>query len=334
MSKILTVVIPSYNVEKFLNNTLNSFICDESIMDEIEVFIVDDGSKDNTAKIGLEYEKKYPKTFKVISKENGGHGSTINKGIENATGKYFKVVDGDDWVNTPDFITLISKLKNCNSDYVFTNYYEYYDDVNEQKSVDFLGYEDGKECRFVDIAAKGCLPMHALVIKTAILQNNNIRLDEKCFYVDVEYVLFPIPYVETVTFFNLYIYMYRLALDTQSVSILGFKKHINDHIRVCLHILDFINDYKNSANPSQEYINYLEKRCAEIICTQSVIFSSFPLNDKETQKNFKEFDEKVREKNNNVTAMSSAMSKKLMLLRKFDFKFYKPIQILSKLMNK
>lgn len=114
MDKLLTVVIPSYNVEKFLNQTLDSFVCDESVMKKFEVIVVDDGSKDNTAKIGKEYADKYPDTFRVISKENGGHGSTINCGIRNAVGKYFKVVDGDDWVNTADFVKLVEELEKPN----------------------------------------------------------------------------------------------------------------------------------------------------------------------------------------------------------------------------
>lgn len=112
MEKILTVTIPSYNVEKYLRQTLDSFLAEE-ILEEIEVLIVDDGSKDGTAAIGKEYEKNYPGTFRVISKENGGHGSTINRGIQEAKGQYFKVVDGDDWVNTGDFIKLVKALIVC-----------------------------------------------------------------------------------------------------------------------------------------------------------------------------------------------------------------------------
>ena len=91
MEKILTITVPSYNVETFLNQTLNSFVDDE-ILGDIEVLIVDDGSKDHTAEIGKEYEEKYPQSFRVISKENGGHGSTINRGITEAKGRYFKAV--------------------------------------------------------------------------------------------------------------------------------------------------------------------------------------------------------------------------------------------------
>ena len=99
--KILTVTIPSYNVEAYLEDCLESFVNSE-VMDDIEVLIVNDGSSDNTVKIAQRYVDKYENTFRLINKENGGHGSTINTGVREAKGKYFKVVDGDDWVDTRD----------------------------------------------------------------------------------------------------------------------------------------------------------------------------------------------------------------------------------------
>ena len=89
--KILTVTIPSYNVEAYLEDCLESFVNSE-VMDDIEVLIVNDGSSDNTAKIAQRYADKYENTFRLINKENGGHGSTINTGVREAKGKYFKVV--------------------------------------------------------------------------------------------------------------------------------------------------------------------------------------------------------------------------------------------------
>lgn len=136
MEKVLTVTVPAYNVERYLNQTLESFI-HEDIMKDIEVLIIDDGSKDRTALIGKQYEQRYPDTFRVISKENGGHGSTINRGIREANGDYFKVVDGDDWVNTSDFVKLVQELKSCTAEYVVTNYYEVNDKSGEKTSKDY-----------------------------------------------------------------------------------------------------------------------------------------------------------------------------------------------------
>lgn len=332
MEKVITITIPSYNVEEFLENTLDSFLI-ESILQDIEVLIVDDGSKDGTAAIAKRYEAQYPDSFRLISKENGGHGSTINVGIREARGKYFKVVDGDDWVDKDGFTTLVNALKTCDSDFVFTNYYEYYEDVAETKPVSFDILEPNREYAFPDVCEKKLLPMHALVIKTSILKDNHIRLDEKCFYVDVEYVLFPVPFVKTVTFFDCYVYMYRLALDTQSVSIKGFQKHKDDHVRVCLHLLEFARDYKKQPDAVPQYVNYIEKRVAEIVRTQSTIYSSFPWNDKSVIAEFKDFDAKAKAANPDVYVRSGQISKKLMLLRKTNFKFYKLIQFLSEKAN-
>ena len=124
MEKLLTVAIPSYNVEKYLEQTLSSFLIDPQWLKKTEILIVNDGSSDRTEEIGRKYEQKYPDTFRVISKKNGGHGSTINRGIREAQGNYFKVVDGDDWVNTSDFVELVRGLKSCTAEYVVTNYYE------------------------------------------------------------------------------------------------------------------------------------------------------------------------------------------------------------------
>ena len=218
MKKILTVTVPSYNVEKFLENTLDSFV-DERVLDDIEVLIVDDGSKDKTAEIGRKYEEKYPDTFRVISKENGGHGSTINRGIGEAKGKYFKVVDGDDWVDQDGFAELIQRLKTCDADYVFTNYYEVNDVTGELNPVTFPGIRKEEQMPFEMIANETRISMHALVLKTSILKENQIRLDEHSFYVDVEYILYPIPYVENVIYFDIFVYMYRLESECEHAGI-------------------------------------------------------------------------------------------------------------------
>lgn len=333
MNKILTVVIPAYNVEKYLDDTLFSFV-EESILSDLEVLVVDDGSKDGTAEIGNRYAQKYPQTFRVISKENGGHGSTINVGIREAKGRYFKVVDGDDWVNTDGFVQLMQRLKSCNSDFVFTNYSKYYDDVQKEEKVAYGHLEPDKEYIFSEVCNQEVLQMHALTIKTSILQENRITLDEKCFYVDAEYVVFPVPYVQTVTFFDCYVYMYRLALDTQSVSILGFQKHINDHLRVCYRVLEFAKNYKASETAVPAYVQYIEKRAAQLICTQSTIYSSYPWDDKKIIADFKAFDAKAKALNAEAYALSGQLSKKLFLLRKTDFKLYKWIQKLSASANR
>ena len=111
MDKILSVSIASYNVEKFLGQTLDSCLVPE-IMEKLEVIVVNDGSKDGTAAVAEEYVKKAPDTFVLINKENGGYGSTVNAGIQAATGKYFRLLDGDDWFDRDGLREFIGILEN------------------------------------------------------------------------------------------------------------------------------------------------------------------------------------------------------------------------------
>ena len=133
MDKLLTIVIPAYNVEDYIERCLDSFI-DKELLEMVEILVIDDGGKDKTLKIVKEkYANKYKEVIIPIHKENGGHGSVINYGIENAKGKYFKVVDGDDWINAKELISVLKRIKNEDVDVVFSNYIKEYKYDNKQK---------------------------------------------------------------------------------------------------------------------------------------------------------------------------------------------------------
>lgn len=349
MEKILSVVIPSYNVEKYLEQTLESFV-EISILKDIEVLVVDDGSKDHTAEIGKRFGSQYPETFRVISKENGGHGSTINRGIEECVGKYFKVVDGDDWVNTADFKVLVEKLKSCDADCIVTNYYEVNDQTGEKVKKEYSqlkteysenGMQKGQsplqkenQWSFREVAKKAQPSMHALIFRSSILKKHQIRLDEHSFYVDVEYILYPLPYVESVVYFDLYVYMYRLALATQSVSMQGFRKHIQNHMDVILHLTEFAEEYRKTASKDEQVkVDYIGKRIAQMVGDQITIFMSYPTGDKENKARFLRFDRNLEEKSKWIYNLSSEESGTLKLLRKMNFKGYRVIMKAGKKRN-
>ena len=105
--KKITFTVPCYNSQDYMKRCIDSLlVCKE----EGEIIIVDDGSTDRTGEIADEYAKEYPDIVKVIHKENGGHGSGVNAGLEAATGTYFKVVDSDDWLDEENYPKVLAKL--------------------------------------------------------------------------------------------------------------------------------------------------------------------------------------------------------------------------------
>lgn len=230
MDKLLTISIAAYNVERFLEQCLDSLLI--SSLDKLEVLIENDGSKDATADIGRKYEEKYPGVFRLVNKENGGYGSTINNSIRLATGKYFKQLDGDDWYQTEHLEELIHQLETVDADCVYTPYMKVYEENGQQCLEQISGLKDGVLSVEDFVATAGLTQMHALAFRTQLLREYNVTILEHCFYTDQEYIIYPLMYAKTVFAFDKYIYCYRLGLAGQSVSLEGWRKHIADHERV------------------------------------------------------------------------------------------------------
>ena len=128
--KYISFVVPCYNSEDYMEKCIDSLLVGK---DDVEIIIVDDGSSDKTGKIADSYQKKYPSIVKAIHQENGGHGAGINTGLKHAKGKYFKVVDSDDWVDEHAYLELLKNIKNIDSDLIIMNYvYSYVDGRRDQ----------------------------------------------------------------------------------------------------------------------------------------------------------------------------------------------------------
>ena len=94
--RLITFTVPCYNSEAYMDKCIHSLL---PAGNEAEIILVDDGSTDATGAIADRYAAEYPDMIRVIHQENGGHGEGVNQGIRNATGRYFKVVDPDDWLD-------------------------------------------------------------------------------------------------------------------------------------------------------------------------------------------------------------------------------------------
>lgn len=252
MEKILSISIAAYNVANVIEECLNSFI-KVKYLDLIEIIVVDDGSKDNTYNIVNKYVKMYPNSIKLISKDNAGHGSTINVGIEKAIGKYFKVVDGDDWVNSNNLDILVEKLLNLDVDLVINNYKKIYNN-----RIDYINICNNYICdyiyKFEELPVLKILPMHAITVKTSVLKKDLRKISEKKYYVDSEYIFFVALSSETVIFFNEDIYQYRLGQIGQSVSPQSLYKNIEDMMFIIDRLLGIYSEL------DREYFNNKKKK--------------------------------------------------------------------------
>lgn len=315
MGKILSITIPSYNVEKYIDKCVQSMLVD-SILDDIEILIVNDGSKDSTPQIAKGYVEKYPQTVRLIDKENGGHGSTINAGIREATGKYFKVVDGDDWLNTENLEHFITLLKSRDEDLIASDYLcirdESYDILAEKRvSSDASFY--GK-VKYLDKGeVKEVIKMHGFTIRTSILKENNITIDEHCFYVDAEYIAYPMPFVSSVYYDNEFIYMYRLGRNGQSMDIKSLQRNRGMHMKVLNAMLGF---YEKLPQMTDGKKSYIEKVIGQMIETQFQIYISMG-TDKEIQKETAAWDKALLKKYPRVA--NSTNKKSITLLRKTNY---------------
>ena len=186
--KILTISIAAYCVEKYIHQTLDS-LTDERVIDDLEIFVIDDGGTDNTLQIAKKYAVKYPNSIFAIHKENGGYGSTVNYSVAHATGKYFKLLDGDDWFDRDGLIKFVEFLKYSDVDMVVTPFC-YGSGEDDMKMGPLDNIERNKTLTIAEINhVKRALPMWTVSYKTEVIRNGWVNLPEKVFYTDSLYVL-------------------------------------------------------------------------------------------------------------------------------------------------
>lgn len=260
---ILSIIIPSYNVSKYLAKGIDS-IFDHENANKIEVVIVNDGSKDSTLELAQSLVKKYAANkngaIKIIDKENGGHGSTINEGIKVVTGKYTRIMDGDDWLESSELSKLIDVLEKEESDVIVTDYSEDRADIDEVIKKELYNFMiEGESYNIDDLCYEGYGftewgPILATSnFKTDKLKEMKYKLSEKSFYVDMEFDLFSIINVKTIAYYALDIYRYFIGRVDQSISKASYIRNNQHHQRVLFRILDILEKDNDISPKKKEY---------------------------------------------------------------------------------
>lgn len=282
MQKQLSISVAAYNVEAFIEQNLQSFV-DSGVLDEVEVLVVDDGSKDSTPQIVQSYAERYPDSIRLIRQENAGPGSTVNKGLANAAGRYFRMVDGDDWVEPEAFKRLVEFLRDCHADMVVCEHDEVDNDSNEHFAKTVSGVQPRKEMPMGEFCSDlSRISMHDTVYRTDLLKENAIELFN-CFYTDAQYLYFPMLCAKTAAYLPESVYQYRVSLSTQSMSISSMQRNISMHERVLFSLVERYEDYLKAGQIDPNVANYVADGIVSIAGAQlSILLSFAPCKEKKS----------------------------------------------------
>lgn len=241
--KLLTITVPCYNSAAFMDRCLNTLLTGG---DRIEIIIVNDGSKDDTGKIADRYAEKYPNMIQVIHQQNGGHGEGINQGLRHAKGRYFKVVDSDDWLDTASLKRVLERLEQLEGiggiDLMVCNYVYTYQDGRPNQVISYanvfpsnriLSWADTRQFRLNQY-----LTLHSSIYRTEVLRRCGMELPKHTFYEDNLYVYIPLQITRTLYYMEENLYQYLIGRDGQSVSEESMKKNYKHQILVARSIFD------------------------------------------------------------------------------------------------
>lgn len=296
--KYITFAIPCYNSESYMEHCIKSLLTGG---EDVEIIIINDGSKDKTEEIAKKYEKKYPTIVKAVSKENGGHGSGVNKGLELATGLYYKVVDSDDWVDEDALQKVLKTIKKLEKakklvDMMVVNYV--YEKGSDSKTIKYhRTLPEGKVFTWEEVGKfkkDAYLLMHSVIYKTEMLKKCGVHLPEHTFYVDNIFVYYPLPHVKTMYYLDVDFYRYFIGREDQSVNESVMIKRIDQQIFVTKTMIEFFDPYsywEKEKRLAKYLIHYID-----IMMTVSTILLQVS-NTKENDIKRKELWQFLKEKN-------------------------------------
>lgn len=274
--KLLSIAIPCYNSSAYMRKCIDSLLPGG---EDVEIIIVNDGSKDNTPDIAEEYRERFPSIVKVVNKENGGHGSAVNAGIEQASGLYYKVVDSDDWVNQSAYIQILNTLKELVKDGkpvdMFISNFVYEKEGEKRKKVMKYHHALPQDCVFTWNDVKHFrvgqyILMHSVIYRTNLLRECGLKLPEHTFYVDNIFVFNPLPYVKTMYYLDVNFYRYYIGRADQSVNEQVMIGRIDQQIKVNKQMVDYYVEEMDRIHANGKVKRYM-RNYLDIITTISSV---------------------------------------------------------------
>lgn len=276
--KYISFAIPCYNSESYMEKAINSIL---PAGEDVEILIVNDGSTDKTKKIGKQYAEKYPSIVKLINKENGGHGDAVTVGLHHAVGKYFKVVDSDDWVDEESLMKILAAVKgfvqdDSEVDMIISNYVYEKVGMTHKKVIHYRNVLPQNEIFRWDDIGKFHLDqyilMHSVIYRTEMLKLCQLRLPKHTFYVDNIYVYYPLPHVRKLYYIDVDFYRYFIGREDQSVNEKVMISRVDQQIYVTKSMIAMYELRLITSKKLRKYmINYLAimMTVSSILCIRS-----------------------------------------------------------------
>lgn len=276
--KLLSIAIPSYNSAAYMSNCIESLLIGG---EDVEILIVNDGStKDNTAEIADAYAAKYPSIIRAIHQENGGHGEAVNAGLRNATGRFFKVVDSDDWVDAKAYLEILALLRKMTengieldmllSNFIYDKQGASFKKVMNYRSVlpkdQLFGWEQ------IGHFQKGqYILMHSVIYRTELLRDCGLELPKHTFYVDNIFVYQPLPAVKTMYYLDVDFYHYFIGRDDQSVNEKVMIKRLDQQMKVNRLMMGYYDLSDKDQIPSKKLRKYMYNYLEIITAISSIM---------------------------------------------------------------
>lgn len=276
--KYITFAIPCFNSEAYMEKAVNSILPGG---EDVEILIVNDGSTDGTAEIGKRLEEQYPGIVKLINQENGGHGDAVNTGLSHARGKYFKVVDSDDWVDEESLMKVLETIKGfveaeSQVDMIISNYVYEKVGMEHKKVIHYRNVLPQNQIfRWDDIGSfhlDQYILMHSVIYRTEMLKLCQLRLPKHTFYVDNIYVYYPLPHVRTLYYMDVDFYRYFIGREDQSVNEKVMISRVDQQIFVTKTMIGMYEFRMVQSKKLRKYmINYLAimMTVSSILCIRS-----------------------------------------------------------------
>lgn len=257
---LLTILVPAYNMEEYLNRCLKSLLNHRNAH-KTEIIVVNDGSSDDTIQIAREFETVSPGVVRIIDQNNRGYGSAINVAIREARGKYFRIVDGDDWVVSDNLAELVDLLESEEADLVLTlGRHEFAHNAPSTPIMTYPMLAENRLYHFDDLT----YPLYGFhtfgpILSTSTYKTDRLReasftIAEKCSFVDMEYNAFAIKNVDTVRLRNLDIYRFFIGRPNQSCSLEGWKTGHAQYRSVIFRILESVHENREYTPRKRGYV--------------------------------------------------------------------------------